>query len=268
VALAALSGQRAHYSRPVDAERIRIDLDEHVADVRLTRADKHNGLDRRMFAALNEAIDALRAEPDLRAVVLSGEGPSFCAGLDVASFAADGEGVDEAGFELGGEEIANSYQRVAYGWRQLVVPVIAALTGACLGGGLQIALGADLRIAAPDTVMSVMEIEYGLVPDMSLTQTLPRLVRDDVARDLVFSGRRVGAAEALELGLVTRIADEPLAAAQAVAAAVAARSPAAIRRAKQLLNEAPTLAPAAGLALEAELQRELLDRAGQPGSTG
>ncbi len=250
------------------ASRVTIEVEGHVADVRLTRADKRNELDRRMFAALNESIDALRADPDLRAVVLSGEGPSFCAGLDVASFAADGQGVDETGFEVGGEEIANSYQRVAYGWRQLDVPVIAALTGACFGGGLQIALGADLRIAAPDTVMSVMENEYGLVPDMSLTQTLPRLVRDDVARDLVFSGRRVGAAEALELGLVTRIADEPLAEAQAMASAVAARSPAAIRRAKRLLNEAPTLAPAGALALEAELQRELLARAGQPGPDG
>jgi enoyl-CoA hydratase/carnithine racemase len=147
---------------------------------------------------------------------------------------------------------------VAYGWRELPVPVIAAVHGACLGGGLQIALGADVRIAAPDAQLSVMEIVHGLIPDMSITQTLPRLVRDDVARELVYTGRKVGAEEALELGLVTRIADDPRAAAHELAATIAERSPAAIRSAKRLLNEAPEFSPAEALELETELQRALI----------
>ncbi len=242
----------------MDSERVRIETDAGVADVRLVRADKHNGLDWRMFVALNEAIDALGGVDDLRAVVLSGDGPSFCAGLDIASFAAgDGE-LAGAGLERAAGEIANRAQRVAYGWRQLAVPVIAALRGACFGAGLQIALAADLRIAEPDTRLSVMEIEYGLIPDMSISQTLPRLVRDDVARELVYSGRVVGATEALELGLITRIEADAPATAIALAAEIAERSPQAIRSAKRLLNEAPGLPADAALALEAELQRELI----------
>ena len=126
------------------------------------------------------------------------------------------------------------------------MPVVAALRGACLGGGLQIALGADIRIAAPDTKLSVMEIVHGLIPDMSITQTLPRLVGDDVARELVFTGRKVEAAEAFELGLVTRIAEVPEAEARALAAEIAARRPEAVRNAKRLLNEAPALSPGRG----------------------
>jgi enoyl-CoA hydratase/carnithine racemase len=240
--------------------------------VRLVRGDKHNGLDWRMFVALNEAIDSLRAEGAIRAVVLSGEGPSFCAGLDFQSFqapqqrrgsanasqaAGDGDLAGD-GFARADGEAANFAQRVAYGWRQLPVPVIAALRGACFGGGLQIALGADMRLAAPDTRLSVMEIRYGLVPDMSLSQTLARLVRDDLARELTYTGRIVEADEALALGLVTRLEDDPLAAAHLLAGEIAARSPDAIRRAKRLANETPGLSPAEALALEAELQRELL----------
>lgn len=245
----------------MDAERVRIETDAGVAVVRMVRADKHNGLDWRMFTALNEAIDSLGGVDDLRAVVLTGEGPSFCAGLDIASF-VDGDGeLTGAGLERAAGEIANRAQRVAYGWRQLAVPVIAALRGACFGGGLQIALAADLRIAEPNTRLSVMEIEYGLIPDMSISQTLLRLVRDDVARELVYSGRIVEATEARELGLITRIEEDAPAAARALAAAIAARSPAAIRSAKRLLNESAELGAAEALALETELQRGLLDPA-------
>ena len=169
-----------------------------------------------------------------------------------------------AGLERADGERANLAQRVAYGWRELEVPVIAALRGACLGGGLQIALGADIRIAAPDTQLSVMEIVHGLIPDMSITQTLPRLVRDDVARELVYTGRRVGAEEALELGLVTKVADDPLAAAHELAAAICERRPEAVARAKHLLNESPSLSPREALELETTLQRELLGELSAP----
>ena len=242
----------------MDADRVRIEVADGIADVAMVRGSKHNGLDWRMFVALNEALDELADLDDVRAVVLRGEGPSFCAGLDIASF-ADGDGdLGGAGLERADGEAANFAQRVAYGWRELAVPVIAALRGACLGGGLQIALGADIRIAAPDVRLSVMEIVHGLIPDMSITQTLPRLVRDDVARELVFTGRRVEAAEALELGLVTRIAADPEAEARALAATIAERRPEAVRHAKRLLNEAPELSAAEALALETELQRELI----------
>jgi enoyl-CoA hydratase/carnithine racemase len=242
----------------MDTERVRIEVSDHVADVRLVRAEKHNGLDWRMFVALNEAIDSLRGEPAVRAVVLSGEGPSFCAGLDFQSFLAGDGDLAGDGFARPAGEIANYAQRVAFGWRQLPMPVVAALRGACLGGGLQIALGADLRIAAPDARLSVMEIRYGLVPDMSLSQTLTRLVRDDLARELTYTGRVVEVVEALALGLVTRIEPDPLLAARTLAAEIAARSPDAIRRAKRLANETPKLSAGEALALEAELQRELL----------
>ena len=173
-----------------------------------------------MFEALNAAIDGVRADTEARVVVISGEGPSFCAGLDFKSFTSDG---GPNLLERTDGELANLAQKVAYGWRELPVPVIAALHGACFGGGLQIALGADIRIAAPDTRLSAMEIVHGLIPDMSITQTLPRLVGDDVARELVYTGRKVEAAEALELGLITRMADDPKAAARALAAEIAER---------------------------------------------
>ena len=241
----------------MDAERVRIEVADHVAEVRMVRGDKHNGLDWRMLLALNEAVDALHEQPPVRAAVLCGDGPSFCAGLDFASFLAGDGDLSGDVFERPDGELANRAQRVAFGWRQLPVPVIAAVHGACFGGGLQIALGADVRIAAPDTRVAVMEIRYGLVPDMSLWQTLPRLVRDDVARELAYTGRIVQASEARELGLLTRIEDDPIAGAHALAAEIAGRSPDAIRRIKRLANEAP-MPPAEGLLREEELQRELL----------
>ena len=142
----------------MDAERVTIEVAGHVADVRMVRGDKHNGLDWRMFVALNEALDGLRAANDVRVVVLSGDGPSFCAGLDFKSFAEGNGDLAGDGFAAVEGSIANYAQRIAYGWRELEVPVVAALRGACIGGGLQIALGADVRIAAPDTKLSVMEV--------------------------------------------------------------------------------------------------------------
>ena len=239
----------------MDPERVRIEIADGVADVRMVRAAKHNGLDGAMFESLSEAIDALSEDEDLRAVVLSGEGPSFCAGLDIKSFASGGPNL----LDRDDGEAANLAQKVAYGWREKVpVPVIAALHGAVFGGGLQIALGADIRIAAPDARLSVMEIVHGLIPDMSITQTLPRLVADDVARELVYTGRQVDAEEAQRLGLVTGVDDSPVEAAHDLAATIAERRPEAIRNAKRLLNEAPQLDPAGALMLESELQEQLI----------
>jgi enoyl-CoA hydratase/carnithine racemase len=249
---------------PPQADRVAISIgDDGVADVRLTRAAKHNGIDWAMFEAINAALDELGAAEEARAVVLSGEGPSFCAGLDFKSFFSEDAGERGDGFAAVAGSDANFAQRTAFGWRELEVPVIAALHGACFGGGLQIAMGADIRIAAADTRLSVMEIRYGLIPDMAVTQTLPGLVRDDVARELTFTGRIVDAERALALGLVTRLSDDPRAEAMELASEIASKSPDAIRSAKRLLGEAPGAGARRGLALEAELQRALIGSPGQ-----
>ena len=238
-------------------DRVAVTVADHVADVRLTRPDKHNGLDLPMFEAINEAITTVGADPQIRAVVLSGEGKSFCAGLDFMSVMAAGKPIEEQFTKRDGE-IANDFQRVAYGWQALPVPVIAALQGNVLGGGAQIALGADVRFAAPDLKFSILEIKWGLIPDMGITQSLPRLVGADRAKELTWTGRKLGADEALELGLITGIAEDPLAAARELAAEIATKSPDAIRRGKRLIEEAWNAPAADALALEEKLQRELL----------
>ena len=239
------------------ASRVSVTVADHVAEVQMTRPDKHNGLDYPMFEALNAAVTEVAGDPSIRAVVLSGEGKSFCAGLDFMSVMAAGKPIEEQFAKVDGE-LANAFQRVAYGWQALEVPVIAALQGNVLGGGAQIALAADIRFAAPDLRFSILEIKWGLIPDMGLTQSLPRLVGADRAKELTWTGRKVDAEEAQALGLVTGVADDPLAAARALAAEIATKSPDAIRRGKRLL-EATWNAPAAeGLALEEQLQRELL----------
>jgi enoyl-CoA hydratase/carnithine racemase len=214
-------------------QRVTIDFDQHVASVRLARPDKLNALDPAMFAALVDAISQLDAMRGLRAVVLSGEGRGFCAGLDMASMASAGSGIDLAARTRG---LANDFQQVAWGWRALAVPVIAAVHGVAFGGGLQIASGADVRIAAPDTRLSAMEMKWGIVPDMAGFALWRGTVRDDVLRELVYTAREFDAAEAQALGFVTRVVADPHAEAMALATAIAARSPDAVRAAKRLAN--------------------------------
>ena len=238
-------------------ERVQIEVSDGVADVRLVRGDKHNALDWPMFLALDAATDELAQRTDVRAVVLHGEGPSFCSGLDFPSFMAGDVGVDEMISEVPGE-VANIAQRVAYDWQRLPMPVIAAIHGNCLGGGAQIALGADIRIAGPDLRFCVMEIKYGLIPDMGISQLLPALVPLDVAKEVVFTGRTIGAEEALELGLVTRLSSDPWRMPSELATEIATKSPHAIRSGKRMLNAAYTGRREEVLKLEAELQRALI----------
>ena len=239
-------------------ERIRIDITDHVATVTMVRADKHNALDAAMFQALHDTIDALRADPTVRAVVLHGEGPSFCSGLDVASFMSDNGGPTVNLLERLPGADANYAQRAATGWAEVPAPVIAAIHGNCFGGGLQIALGADIRIAAPDATLCVMEIRWGLIPDMGITRTITRLVPIDVAKELTFTGRRISGEEADELGLVTRVAHDPLAAALELAREIAGKSPNATRDAKRLYDEMWNAPAGESLALESELQQALI----------
>lgn len=238
-------------------QRVRVRVEDHVATVTLSRPEKHNALDLAMFDAIVAAAEEVRATVGVRAIVLHGDGPSFCSGLDLASIMSEPGALDGGNNALTAA-VPNRFQRVAYDWVTLPVPVIAAVHGACLGGGLQIALGADIRIAAPDARLSVMEGKWGLVPDMSITRTLPRLVGIDVAKELTFTARVFDGQEALALGVVTRLAEDPLAAAQELAAEIAGRSPDAVRAAKRLFEESWTRPAEETLRLEADLQRELI----------
>jgi enoyl-CoA hydratase/carnithine racemase len=240
-------------------DRVTVTIEDHVADVRLNRADKHNGLDVAMFEGLHEAAVRLRGEDDVRAVVLSGEGKSFCAGLDVQDAIQNGAIANAAKLEerLDGE-VSNIYQSVAHSWRTVPVPVVCAIHGNCFGGGLQIALGADIRIATPDAKLSIMEIKWGLVPDMGLMVTLPPLARQDVVKELTFTGRIFSGEEAVGYGVVTRTDADPLAAAKALAAEIAGKSPDAIRFGKLLLQDAWEGDDATRLLLESKLQRPLI----------
>jgi enoyl-CoA hydratase/carnithine racemase len=219
------------------SDRVTVEIGDGIADVRLNRPDKRNALDGDMFEALAAAGERLKSEPDVRAVVLSGEGKSFCAGLDLSLFDqldAPDLRVDPGAMQPGG--LTHLGQQVAWVWQELPVPVIAAVHGHALGGGLQIALGADIRIVHPDTQLSVRELHWGLVPDMTGTLFLSRLVRPDVAKELTFTARIIDGREALELGLATRLSDDPHGDATALAAEIAARSAAAVRAAKRLFN--------------------------------
>jgi enoyl-CoA hydratase/carnithine racemase len=215
-------------------DRIAIAMgDDGVAQVKLTRADKMNALDPEMFARIIEAGSALQRLKGLRAVVLSGEGRAFCAGLDTASFART-PSPDEPELTERTYGNANKFQQVAMQWRKLQVPVIAAVHGVCFGGGLQIASGADIRIVHPDTRMSIMEMKWGLVPDMGGYALWRGLVRDDVLRELVYTNREFSGAEAQTMGLATYVDEDPLARATQISRTIANRNPHAIRAAKRL----------------------------------
>ena len=242
--------------------RVETSIDDHVARVMLNRPEKYNALDLDMFLALDAAVLALAEDKSVRAVILHGAGRGFCTGLDVKSFMHQPDRAQQL-IEKRDNESANLAQRVGIGWQKLSVPVIAALHGNVFGGGLQIALGADIRLIAADTQMSVMEIKWGLVPDMSGTQTLKNLLSLDVCKELTFTGRIVGAAEAARIGLATRVCEDPLAAATELARDIAGRSPDAIRAAKRLLNDAWQTDVAAGLRMESDAQMRLIGRPNQ-----
>src|SRR3954470_19704020 len=238
--------------------RTSVVVEDHVATVTLTRPDTHNALDRAMFEGIIAAAEEVAATRGVRAVVLHGEGPSFCSGLDIASLMSDGGGGLDSVLAREDGRRANVVQRVCTDWIDLPVPVIAAIHGTCFGGGLQIALGADIRIAAPEARLSVMEGKWGLVPDMGITSTLPRLLRIDVAKELTYTARVLSGTGAAELGLVTHVADDPLAAARELAAKIAGRSPDAVRAAKRLYDTIWNAPVEEGLLLETELQRNLI----------
>jgi len=246
-------------------ERVRIEKKDGIADVRMVRADKLNAMDLPMFAALVEAGLELAADRSLRAVVLSGEGRAFSAGLDVPAVMS-GLGARADGPRLSDpnpDSPANHAQRAAWVWQEVPVPVIAAVHGVAYGAGLQVALGADIRFVAPDAKLSIRETYWGLIPDVGLTQTLRNVVGLDVAKELTFTARVISGAEAKELRLATHVSSDPHRDAMALAREIASRSPDAVRAAKKLLNTALLGSVADGLRLEAELQGKLVGKPNQ-----
>lgn len=228
------------------SDRVVISIADGVADVVFNRADKRNALDNAMFSAIAAAGERLKTEPGVRAIVLSGDGASFCAGLDFSSFEAmaggGGANAEAAAAEgnpgqMAADRITHLGQQVCWVWQEIQVPVIAAVHGHALGGGLQIALGADIRIVHPDTKMSVREVYWGLVPDMTGTFVLSKLVRPDIAKELTFTARVFAGTEAAEMGLATKLSDSPKADAMAMAREIASMSPGAVRGAKALFNQ-------------------------------
>ena len=250
--------------------RITIEVIDGIADVRLVRSNKMNALDSSMFSAITEIGEKLCNLPEVRVVVLSGTGKAFCAGMDMGNFSnmvADGDPKKDSSdqsrpepepFATRSHGIANHFQHAVWMWRDLPMPVIAAVHGVAFGGGFQIALGADIRYAAPDTRFSIMEIKWGLVPDMASTQLMRHLAREDIVRELSYTGRIFSAQEALEYGFVTRIVDDPLALAFDTAREIATKNPQAIRGNKQLFNAAHYLSAEAGLLMESEIQDSVM----------
>lgn len=216
--------------------RVSIEVENHIARVTLTRGDKMNALDPKMLEAIAEAGESLMERDDVRVVVLSGEGASFCAGLDVMSFGAMAGGSPEELLMPRTHGNANLFQQVPLVWRKLPMPVICAVQGVAYGGGLQIALGADVRFAAPGTKFSIMEMKWGIVPDMGGMALLPHLTRSDVIRKLTYTAAPFVAEQALEWGLVTEVVEDPLSGAMALAEEIAGKSPTAIRAAKALIG--------------------------------
>jgi enoyl-CoA hydratase/carnithine racemase len=253
------------------SDRVTVSITDGVADVRLNRPDKLNAIDWAMFQALAETGDSLHGDRSLRAVVLSGEGRSFCAGLDMSAMQAmtssrSGEGGGDDGSQaargpitdrLPGK-ITNWGQQAVYTWTEMPVPVIAAVHGHAFGGGLQIALGCDIRYVHPDASLSVMEVRWGIVPDMTGIPTLVRLVGLDVAKELTYTARRISGREAFDLGLATHVSEDPRADAFALAHEIAGRNPDAIRAAKALLDAAPGRSLAESFLEESRLMGELI----------
>ena len=243
-------------------QNVLIEIEDGVAQVQLNRPDKHNGMDFDMLDAVIAAAHGLRNKRDLRAVILSGVGPSFCAGLDFKTVLGNPKRA-ALGYAQLWLPYVNKFQRWSLAWRELGVPVIAAVHGNCFGAGIQLALGADIRIATADARLSIMESKWGLVPDMGGAVLLRELLPIDVAKELIFSGRIISGADAKALGLVTHVVDDPLLKARELAAEFATRSPDALAAGKFLLQEAWLADETDAAAAERHWQRVLMAKQNQ-----
>ncbi|MFM8722123.1 MAG: crotonase/enoyl-CoA hydratase family protein [Acidimicrobiaceae bacterium] len=256
-------------------DRVSVTISDGIADVRLDRPEKRNALDPAMFDAIANAGRDLIGNREIRAVVLSGNGNSFCAGLDFGSFQSMADsgknGGGSSGNSSSGENagsmqagaITHLAQQICWVWQEVPVPVVAALQGHALGGGMQLALGADIRVAHGETQFAMREVHWGLIPDMTGTLMLSRLVRDDVAKDLVFSARIISGIEAHALGVVTRLSDTPFETAMQIAREIADRSPDAVRGAKALINRLSNAGAAEHFAEERRIIYSLIGKPNQ-----
>eukprot|EP00816_Leptocylindrus_hargravesii_P001380 CAMPEP_0196820636 /NCGR_PEP_ID=MMETSP1362-20130617/76177_1 /TAXON_ID=163516 /ORGANISM="Leptocylindrus danicus, Strain CCMP1856" /LENGTH=302 /DNA_ID=CAMNT_0042199597 /DNA_START=398 /DNA_END=1303 /DNA_ORIENTATION=- len=253
--------------------------DSGIVNVKLNNPDKLNALDLPTFEALADIAKSLRDDKGARVVIISGSGRAFCTGLNMKAVLFSNESSSSAfpsirnisrllerseidPVETGKAPPAlvagNLAQNVGYLWRQLPIPVIAVLHGMCYGGGMQIALGADMRYSTPDCKLSIMEAKWGLIPDMSASITLRELVRMDVAKELTMTGRIFSGEEAMKLGLVTRCAENPMDEAEKVAAEIISRSPDSVASTKKLFHDTWFSDEQRCLDVETELQKQLI----------
>ena len=240
-------------------DRLDVEIKDQVAVVQLNRPQKHNAIDIGMFEAIIETGESLAGDSSVRAVVLTGAGDHFCSGIDISVFQGAGIGAAGSGrMDPVDDSPANFFQKAAFAWREIPVPVIAAINGVAFGGGLQIALGADIRYATADAQMSIMEIKWGLIPDMAISTTAHHLIPVDQIKELAFTGRVISGSEALALGMITGVKEDPLAAARQLAGEIAARSPQAIRAIKKLFDESWHPETDGSLRLEAGLQSSIM----------
>lgn len=244
---------------------IEISVSNHVAHLQLNRPEAHNAIDGPVMNGLLGFARKMMDPGEVRVIVISGKGKSFCAGLDMSSFAEmasgdlnpDREDVTEAMADLSPAG-ANRAQQIGWLWQEVPVPVICAIQGVALGGGLNLALGADIRLVHPQASLGLVEINWGLLPDMSATQSLRRLTSLDRAKELAMTGRRFSGTQALEYGLATEVTSNPVEDALAMAAAITRRNPDAIRAIKRVLNASALVSVAQGLAEEAAASQTIL----------
>ena len=245
-------------------KRVSIEKDGHVAIVKLNRPEKLNALDMQMFDALIQAGESLNADESVRSVVICGEGKAFCAGLDLSMFSLDGKSEMLATpLEERTHGNSNKWQKAVWVWRELQVPVIAAVQGVVFGGGLQIMLAADIKFAEANTKMAIMEMKWGIIPDMGGPQLMRYSVREDIIRELTYTNRVFSGKEAVEYGFATHVSEEPFKDALALAKEIASKSPSAIVKAKKLFNELPNLSVDEGLLMESKEQAEIIAKKNQ-----
>lgn len=245
-------------------KRVTIEINNHAAVVRLNRPEKMNALDIAMFDAIIEAGEVVGKNSSVRCVVLAGEGRAFCAGIDLSNFSPDNESsVTKQPLADRTHGIANRFQKAVWIWREIPIPVVAAVHGVAFGGGLQIMLGADIKYIHPETKLSIMETKWGIIPDMAGTQLMRHSVRDDIIRELTYTHRIFSGKQAVEYGFATHVSESPYEDALKLATEIASKSPSAIVKAKKVLNQAPYLSPEEGLMLESVEQDEIIGKKNQ-----
>ena len=243
-------------------ERVKIDIQNNIAVVTLNRPDKMNALDMQMFNAIIKTGEQLAADPSVRVIILTGAGKSFCAGIDLANFKGE-DGVVSQPLTPRTHGIANTWQQAVYVWRSSPVPVIAAVHGVAFGGGLQIMLGADIKYVTADTRLSILEVKWGIIPDMIGTQLMRHSVRDDIIRELTYTHRIFSGKEAVNYGFATHLSENPMEDAMTLATEIASKSPSAIVKAKKVLNAAPYLSMEDGLLMESMEQDQIIMKKNQ-----